>query len=422
MFTFVTGVVVGGVVAGGVAAALLRSGGAAEPGPDRQPTRSLPPDAEAWPQGMLDEQSSWPDALPVAACEIDGAGIVVHATATARTLFGDDLVGRPFESVLPDFEALDEHRSEVWKGPGGVDLGRVWHLDARLPDDSPLPVRVQKAAAGEHQLVCLRDMRSVRARVERLTRANAKLEERIAEEEQLSRAKSTYLAGVAQVLRTPLTAILGYGELVREELEDRELEELYGDVDRITAAAGALQTILETVLDWTEIQAGRMSVQAAVFDAGDAIAEVVDELRAEVERGGNELVVQLPERMLVLADVHRTAQIVRTLLRNAATHTSSGQVLVALRRDGDRILVRVGDTGSGMAPGELEELFVSFEQRAMRKDAGRPELSLLLAHTFATMMGGTLAVESAPGEGTELTLALPAHDDTEFTPPMLLDD
>lgn len=364
-----------------------------------------------------------PDALPVAACEVADDGRVTWATDAARELFGADLVGRNFESVLPDWEALESHRSEHWTSPMGADLGPVWRLDAVLPDLSLLPVRVQRARRENGWWVCLRDMRNVRQTLERLTGANARLEERLTEAVRQSRAKTTYLTGVAQVLRTPLTAILGYGELLREELDDRGLVELSPDVDRITAAAGALNTILETVLDWTEIQAGRMSVKSRVFDVGEVVREVIEAVRPDLERNENELIVDVPEGFLVLADDRRTAQILKTLLGNAASHTRGGKVLAAVQRGRGKVVqVVIGDTGEGLAPGELEELFVDFGQRTTRADAGRAGLSLLLAHTFAKMMGGTLAVSSDRRDGSDFTLSLPMHDDTEFTPLMLLDD
>ena len=363
----------------------------------------------------------WPDALPVAGFEVDRDGKVVWATDSARLLFGEGVLGAPFESVLPDWEALDAHRSEKWTTPDGQDLGQVWRLDAMLPDLSLLPVRVQRAPAEEGWWVCVRDMRNVQQTLERLTTANARLEQRLRETELQSRAKTTYLTGVAQVLRTPLTTLLGYGELLREELEDRGLDDLQGDVERITGAAGALNTILETVLDWTEIQGGRMSVESRVFDVATVIQEVVEKVQPTIERNGNELIVEVPDGLLVLADDRRTAQILRALLTNAAAHTRGGKVLVEARRGkGATVQVVVGDTGAGMAPGELEELFVDFEQRSKRADAGRAGLSLLLAHTFAKMMGGSLTVSSERGDGTDITLTLPLHDDTEFSPLMLL--
>ena len=361
-----------------------------------------------------------PDLVPVAVFYVDATDQILWGTHTALRLFGPSLVGHPFEDVLPDWQALASQRSEPLTSPSGADLGPVWRLYATCADQTTIPVRVQRQADGEGWWVCLRDMTLVSRRLERVAQVAARCQAARDEAEHASRAKSTYLTGVAQVLRTPLNTIVGYGELVGEELKDRGLDDLAADVDRIHAASSTLHTILEAVLDWTEIEAGRMSVQSTVFEVSDTLLEVIDALRPEVEARGNTFSIDVPEGMRILGDPKRTAEIVGHLLRNAARYTDNGAVSIAARRVGDAIVIVVTDTGRGMVPGELEELFVGFEQRASRKHSKGTGISLLLAHTFAKMMGGSLTVSSLPGKGSTFMLELPGVDETLYAPPMML--
>lgn len=361
-----------------------------------------------------------PDLAPVAVFYVDATDRIQWATRTAQDLFGSAAVGRLFETVLPDWQALESQRAESWTSPSGTELGPVWRLYATCADDTAIPVRVQRRAEGDGWWVCLRDMTQVNRRLERLSQASARCQAARDEAEHASRAKSIYLTGVAQVLRTPLNTIVGYGELVGEELKDRGIDDLAADVDRIHAASSTLHTILEAVLDWTEIEAGRMSVQSTMFELSDTLFEVVDALNAEVEEHGNTLSIDVPEGLRILGDPKRTAEIVGHLLRNASRYTESGAISIAARRVGGAIVIAVTDTGRGMVSGELEELFVGFEQRASRKHSTGTGISLLLAHTFAKMMGGSLTVSSLAGEGSTFMLELPGIDETEYAPPMML--
>ncbi|MCB9674425.1 MAG: hypothetical protein H6737_04865 [Alphaproteobacteria bacterium] len=418
------GFVVGSLVAGGLALVALRS---RTPAPLPAPP-ALPPPPPPEPHDPADDVTLVPSEpeptdrarqIPGVVVLVGTEGEVSWASAMAEAIFGPGLEGLPFERVLPDWEALDTHRAERIEAPNGAAVGEVWHLDATTLGGLTVPVRVRRASAGEGWWVVLRDASGDQKQLERLTKANSRLQ--VARDEAIrdSRVKTAYLGRVAQALRTPLTAIVGYGELISEELEDRGLDELMGDIAKINGAAATLETILQTVLDWSEVESGKMAVAPETFDLGDVVRDAVAASRARVEGAGSTLVVDVPEGVRVHGDTRRVGQIVRHLLQNAAEHCENGTITVRLAREGERGAVSVSDTGEGIGGGELEELFVDFAQRQGEQTSGTG-LSLLLAHTFAGMMGGELRVESPPGAGATFTLSLSAVDENEYAPPMMV--
>ena len=375
------------------------------------PTQPAPTEA------VLEEPAEVPEAI----FHLDRQGKVDWASAVARGLFGRGVVGAPFAQVLPDWGGLAALRSDKRLSASGQEIGISWTLEARTPKGDPIPVRVHRAPTSAGFWVVLHDLTTQARGLERITKANARLQASRDDARRESQGKTAYLARVAQALRTPLNTIKGYGELLDEELSEMELTGLVGDVRRLNAASETLRIILENVLDWTELEAGRMSVETIVFDLGDAVVRGVEDGRAGIEQRGNTLEVEVPEGLRVRGDAERTTQILCHLLRNAGIHTRDGTVTVHARRWDDRVAVSVRDTGAGMEAGELEELFVDFTRRSSRADNAGAGISLLLAHTFAKMMGGELTVNSSPGKGSTFTLVLPGVDETEYAPPMMLD-
>ncbi|MEZ4323229.1 MAG: HAMP domain-containing sensor histidine kinase [Myxococcota bacterium] len=358
---------------------------------------------------------------PIALFLVDTVHQIRATTTTAELLFGPGLVGTRFARIVPDWEAAETHRSEKWTSPTGVELGEVWTLDAHTMAGDTVPVRMKRSRAPQGWWVALSDASSEQKQLERLTKANTRLQGARDDALKDSRAKTAYLARVAQGLRTPLNTIVGYGELVAEEVQDRGYDELVADVARINAASGALETILQTVLDWTEVETGRMSMTPVRFELSDVIGEAVEACREAIQANGNTLSFEAVEGLRALGDAKRVGQVVRALLKNAGQYCENGSVTVRLRRAGAQAAISVVDTGKGFEGGELEELFVDFAQRSSDHPTTGTGISLLLAHTFAGMMGGDLRVESPEGEGATFTLLLPAVDENEYAPPMLME-
>ncbi|WP_176559241.1 response regulator [Rubellimicrobium roseum] len=231
--------------------------------------------------------------------------------------------------------------------------------------------------------------------------------------EDANRAKSQFIANMSHELRTPLSAIIGYAELLDEEAGDlgAEAEPIREDLARIESSARHLLTLINGVLDLSKIEAGKMEVDIETFDPAAVAREVGDTVESLMARKANRFTARVaPDLGLMHSDPVKLRQCLFNLLSNAAKFTEGGEVTLDARREGDRIVFRVADTGIGMTPEQQARLFQRFAQAdvSTTRRFGGTGLGLALTRAFAGMLGGTVAVESAEGQGTTFSLTLPA--------------
>ena len=316
---------------------------------------------------------------------------------------------------------------------------RIIHLDGRIRwfrEDS----RIVRDPAGEATeiLGIMIDITEQRLMAEAIRDADARfrseLEGRIVErtteieaarEEALkaSRAKSEFLSSVSHELRTPLNAILGFGQLLQiAELPPADRE----SADEVVRAGRHLLGMIEEVLEFSRLDSGRISLSIDPVELASVVREAVDiSLPVAAERGVliEDLVAAGPS-LVVLADRRRLSQILLNLLSNAAKFNRSGdRVSLSAVAAGDRVQIRVSDNGVGIAPERLERIFDAFDTLTAVPGAARSiGLGLPLCSRLATLMGGSLTVDSTLGVGSTFTLDLPAAgaiapaDDQPATP------
>ena len=236
------------------------------------------------------------------------------------------------------------------------------------------------------------------------------------EAESANSAKSQFLASMSHELRTPLNAIIGYGEMIEEEASEAGHGQYVPDLLKIQAAGRHLLALINDVLDLSKIEAGKMELHLERFDLRPAIDAVASTVAPLVEKNGNTLRLDLADDLgAVLADVTRVRQVLFNLLSNASKFTEHGTITLQARRErepgGDAILLTVRDTGIGMTPAQLDRLFQAFAQAeaSTASKYGGTGLGLAISRMFCEMMGGTIGVTSAPGEGTAFTVRLPAE-------------
>src|SRR5688572_17279337 len=235
------------------------------------------------------------------------------------------------------------------------------------------------------------------------------------EAEEANRAKSQFIANMSHELRTPLTAIIGYGEMLEEEAEDGGLDTMLDDLGKINSNARHLLSLINDVLDLSKIEAGKMDVHLETFDVARLIEELGGTVEALVAKNGNRLVLECPADVGSMhSDQVKVRQCLINLVSNAAKFTENGTVRLEVERRGQAdsaaILFRVVDTGIGMTQEEIAKLFQRFTQAdaSTTRRFGGTGLGLSITRAFSSMLGGEIAVESAPGEGTVFALRLPA--------------
>ncbi len=231
-----------------------------------------------------------------------------------------------------------------------------------------------------------------------------------------NQAKSDFLAVISHELRTPLNAIMGYAEIllshVAGDLEPKQ-EEAIG---RIDASARHLLQIIEEILTFARMEAGReqirpeeVTLQALIHDAVVLAEPLAAErgLRFDTELGA-------PDATLIV-DPGKVRQIALNLLSNAVKFTESGRVRLRADVERDEMVLSVSDTGPGIAPEHLDSIFEAFwqaESTSTRRTGGTG-LGLSVSKRLAEALGGRLDVRSRLGQGTTFTLRIPARMDLD---------
>lgn len=226
-----------------------------------------------------------------------------------------------------------------------------------------------------------------------------------AKAQKAAEAREQMMAQVHHEIRSPLTSIVGFADLLRQDARSDQAPHL----DRIQANARHMLAMAERMLDYTRLEAGGLAPEPSEVDVTAALREIIESLVPAADRAGLELRADLPEESLP-ARLDRTflERIVRNLAENAIAYTDEGTVRVELSAEAGRLLIGVEDTGPGMSEDELDTIFEAFQQgkRGARSRKGTG-LGLHLTARLAEKMGGSIDVTSTPGTGTRFEVALP---------------
>ncbi|BDC48731.1 hypothetical protein F183_A10470 [Bryobacterales bacterium F-183] len=372
------------------------------------------------------------DAAPDAILEIDSKGRIILVNDAAEQLFGytrQELLHQPVDVLVPDAVrgGHQEHRRRYAEHPTRRPMGSGLRLHGKRKDGSEFPVEISLSPVYCEDQFCvaaiIRDvserhqseerLRAMeRAYTEELAEKNRELQSRNAEVEKANRMKSEFLSGVSHELRTPLHTVIGFTELLLEEFEGPLTDKQKRFTKHIHRDAQHLLALINDVLDLSKIESGRLELQSEVFPVAHTIDEVVSSLNAKAALKGLQIEVDLADdAMELFADRLRFKQILYNLLSNAVKFTAaSGRVwLEAEPRGVGGVLIRVNDTGIGIAQTQHEAIFDKFYQIGQKQASGAEGTGLGLAITrhLVEMHGGQIRVDSEPGKGSRFTFTMP---------------
>lgn len=232
-----------------------------------------------------------------------------------------------------------------------------------------------------------------------------------------NQAKSGFMANMSHELRTPMNAIIGYSEMLLEDIEDEPempVEQLRPDLAKIQLAGKHLLTLINDVLDISKIESGRMAVYWEDVALEDILRDVEVTMAPLMAKNGNTLHCHFElQSELIRTDVTRLRQIILNLLSNAAKFTRQGEVHLdvseQLVNGRSYLIVEVRDNGIGMSAEQLERVFDAFVQADLSttKQYGGSGLGLTISRKFAELLGGAITAKSEPGKGSVFELKLP---------------
>jgi signal transduction histidine kinase/ActR/RegA family two-component response regulator len=238
-----------------------------------------------------------------------------------------------------------------------------------------------------------------------------------------NQAKSFFLANMSHELRTPLNAILGFSNLLRD---DPGLSEAHrSDLEIVNRSGEHLLNLIDDVLDVAKIEAGRVVVTRISFDLRRLVNEVVEMIRPRANEKNLKLLLQVAATVpqFVRSDAAKLRQVLINLVGNAVKYTFQGSVAVSLEArpgeapDAFRVILGVTDTGIGIAPEDQVRIFDPFIQARKSGAQKGTGLGLAITQKFVDLMGGTVIVESTPGQGSVFRVELPVErtENSELT-------
>ncbi|MCK5877024.1 MAG: response regulator, partial [Candidatus Marithrix sp.] len=229
-------------------------------------------------------------------------------------------------------------------------------------------------------------------------------------------AKSQFLANMSHELRTPMNTIVGYTEMLEEEIRECKKPRLLQDVKSVHAASKHLLNLIDGILDISKIEAGKMQLYAERFDLTTMLKNTISTLHPLIENKANAIKMIFDDDLgEIYTDLTKVRQIVFNLLSNASKFTEQGIITLKVRKykeqNDDFINIQVIDDGIGMTEEQLSNLFQVFTQAdaSISRDYGGTGLGLAISKHFVEMLKGTITVNSKLGKGSHFNINIPAY-------------
>lgn len=230
----------------------------------------------------------------------------------------------------------------------------------------------------------------------------------VTEQRELDRLKDDFLATVSHELRTPLATITGFADLLRHDEVD---EDLRGDLlDRIAASADEMRSMVDNLLDFSALDAGKVGANLAPVDLRDAVASAISTLGQQLDR--HHVHNDVPAGLVAYADPYGLGHVMRNLLGNAAKYSEKGtDITVTGSRNGSTLRVEIADRGIGIAPEHQALVFERFYRAPGAMFAGRGTgIGLNIVRRYVELMDGRVGVRSRPGAGSTFWVELPVPE------------
>ena len=362
------------------------------------------------------------EAAPDAIIEVDRQGRIVLLNLVTEKLFGytrEELLGQRVELLVPESArgAHVVHREGYWNHPATRPMGSSLALEGRRKDGSRFPVEISlspvRSEEGLRITAVIRDV-SERKRVQDQLRAmqedyTRELELRNRQVERANQLKSEFLASMSHELRTPLHTVIGFAELLSEEIEGSLNEKQKRFMGYIHKDSMHLLELINDILDLSKIEAGRVRIHREAFDLRVNVEEALATIRPGADAKSIAIETDIDSSAVLMADRVRFRQILFNLLSNAVKFTTEGgRIRVEARFREEFVEISVTDTGIGIPKDQQEAIFDKFYQVGATTKGVREGTGLGLAITKALVEehGGRVWVVSDVGKGSRFSFTI----------------
>ncbi len=386
--------------------------------------KTVEPVASAGPaDGFLDRiHVSWKD-------DDYGRGTLGPAIRTGRTVVQYDLVNNPdyrvWRSILVERGFASVIATPIAGESRPLGAFAIYARDRYAFDPNERALVAELGETLGHGIMRLRARREREEALSALELSRAELEMRVTQRtaelrvakeqaESADRLKSAFLATMSHELRTPLNSIIGFTGILLQELPGRVNDEQRKQLSMVQNSARHLLALINDVLDISKIEAGQLNLSRESFDLRASLEKVAGVLKPQVDKKSLTLALDLPPGPCrIVGDARRVEQVAMNLLTNAVKFTERGSVAIRLRRESKGYIIALADTGIGIGAADLEKLFRPFQQveSGLTRRYEGTGLGLSICKRLVEMMGGTIGVESTPGEGSTFTFTLPANEE-----------
>ncbi len=259
--------------------------------------------------------------------------------------------------------------------------------------------------------------------LERLSRTNEQLSRARDRALEANRAKGVFVANMSHELRTPLNAVIGYADMLAEDVDAISSAELTADLLRIKSSGKHLLRLINELLEFSRMEAGHIPLERDAFPLALLVKELVSTMENEAKKNGNILEVvkasgvgDESDEELFCSDPTKLRQCLYNLVANACKFTKDGRVAIRFElikavsaQGSDLAIFEVVDSGIGMTAEQLERVFEPFVQaeESIARQFGGTGLGLSLSRRLATALGGSLEAFSQVGEGSRFVLTIP---------------
>ncbi|MBJ6725221.1 hybrid sensor histidine kinase/response regulator [Geomesophilobacter sediminis] len=347
----------------------------------------------------------------------DPSGMITDVNQQMEVLTGctrDELVGAPFKNYFTDPDRADTAIRLALEEKKVTD----YELTARTRDGKETVVSCNATTFYDRDrklqgvFAAARDV-TERKRLDQVLRdKNVELESARAVAEKTSLTKSDFLANMSHELRTPLNSVIGFSEVLQDQLFGPINAKQQEYVGNIITSGRHLLSLINDILDLSKVESGKMGLDLSNFELRGVLDGALTILRERALKGSLELVLDLePEAdLVIMADQRKLKQILFNLLSNAVKFTpTAGAVRVSGRRDGDFIEITVADTGIGIREEDIPMLFRAFTQleSVYTKGFEGTGLGLALTRQLVEMHGGRIWVKSEFGTGSRFSFTIP---------------